>query len=470
MVPSRHSSPTTRKALFLAGGYVLIVLIWIGGINWISAGIQDPDRQTLLQVIQDIGLVLAPAMVLIILVRQHLTTITQSQEHARRLAEHMQNLLLFYNLDRQLVYVTPACTDLTGYSTDECYRMQFMQFVAAQDRDHVQAHLGALFAGRGECTFEFRLVTKDGSEKWVQASGGPMNDATGKSVGFYINQYDITQCKTTQELLHQAQVHLLQNERLVTLGRLTADTAHELSNPMTSILGYAELLLLNDLPDEIREDIAMIETHAQRACQIVTNLLKFARQRAAERALTDINDVITRTLELRAHHLKVHNIEIILLLSHDLPRVLVDPFQLQQVLLNLIVNAEQALNDPIWRTHSFHPARLTIETATHCDTPDTEDQIIIRVYDNGPGIASNIRERIFEPFFTTKEQGNGLGLSIAAEIVRDHGGQMQVRGKAGRGTTMEIRLPVFTGSTQEASSELNMNRSLQQPGTCVAVE
>lgn len=450
---TKRLSPATRKALYLTVLYMLLAAVWIVIFDFLLvAVVANRGLLHILQTTKGMGFVLLTGALFGFFMRQYLTDLNQKQRYTQILEQHTTDLFLFFNTDRQIVHATPACAGLTGYDPIELRTVDFIERVHHQDRELVRTCFAAAYAGESGSGTEFRIVTKDGSEKWVRSAWGPMHDAIERTAGIYMRLHDITETRAVQERMHLLHTSLMQSEKLATLGRLTADTAHELSSPMTSILGYTEMLLLSDLPAQVREDLTMIEAHAQRACRIVTNLLKFARQRAPERLSTQINDVVIHSLELRANRLRAQNVEVLLLLGADLPEVMVDPFQLQQVVLNLIINAEQALTDPIWRTHAFHSARLTVETAYHPPAPDeVNGTIIIRVRDNGPGIAPDIRERIFEPFFTTREQGTGLGLSISAEIIRDHGGQMLVRSRAGRGTTMEILLPATELAVRELS-------------------
>jgi two-component system NtrC family sensor kinase len=246
---------------------------------------------------------------------------------------------------------------------------------------------------------------------------------------------------------------VLQSQKLASLGQLIASVAHDLNNPLTTVLGFAEMMLQEDhLPDSVKGDLETIHDAAEQARQIVRNILTFAHQHRGPKPLVAINDLIERTLSLRAYEFKVNNIEVVKDLASDLPLTTADPYQLQQVFLNLIVNAEQAM------TEAHGRGRLVIQTRTkHRGTPG--DWIEIRIMDDGPGISADHLDSIFEPFFTTKPvgQGTGLGLSISRGIIADHGGTLSARTELGRGATFIIELPV------EAPSESPAPHSCEQP-------
>ena len=227
---------------------------------------------------------------------------------------------------------------------------------------------------------------------------------------------------------------MVQRERLATLGELISGIAHELNNPLTAVTGYAELLLADGLPPEVREQVARLGEEADRASRILKSLLLFARGEGAERQPVDLNELLERTLSLRAYELKVQNIEVVRHYAPDLPAVLADATQLQQVFLNLLLNAEQAIRSQ--RPHG----RITLRTRWQPE----EGRVAVEISDDGPGILPGVRPYIFDAFFTTKDtpEGTGLGLSISQVIVKDHGGEIGVESTPGRGATFSVELPL----------------------------
>ncbi len=230
----------------------------------------------------------------------------------------------------------------------------------------------------------------------------------------------------------RTEARINESSRLISIGELAAGVAHEINNPLTSVQGFAEFVLKEDLPDNVREDIQTISDEAQRASTIVKNLLFFARKSGADKQYLDLNAVLTRSLELKSYDFRVNNIDVVSHLSPEIPKTMLDEHQLVQVFLNILTNAEQATNK--------ESARGRIEVYTKV----SGDEIEITIKDDGPGITSDDLHRIFEPFFTTKDvgQGTGLGLSISYGIIKQHAGDIWAESSPGAGTTFHITLPV----------------------------
>jgi signal transduction histidine kinase/ActR/RegA family two-component response regulator len=232
--------------------------------------------------------------------------------------------------------------------------------------------------------------------------------------------------------LRQTQSQLIQSAKLSAIGQLIAGVAHELNNPLTAVMGYTQLVQTTpDLDLAVQHDMQKIYDQADRAAKIVQNLLAFAREYRAERQAVDVNDVLRRTLDLRIYQLRVENTIVETHFSSDALITWADGNQLQQVFLNLINNAQDAM--VAYRGGGY--MRLV--------TGREGDRIRVDVIDDGPGLAPEVREHLFDPFFTTKEagRGTGLGLSICSGIVSEHGGEIQVHSERHKGTTMTVFLP-----------------------------
>jgi signal transduction histidine kinase len=268
--------------------------------------------------------------------------------------------------------------------------------------------------------------------RYLLESTSPLLNEKGEVIGTVHITRDITEQKQQNERLTMA-------DRLASVGELAAGTAHELNNPLTSVIGFSQLLIEKDIPDDIREDVKLIYDEAQRAASVTKNLLTFARKHASMKQLTQINNIIEDVLKLRAHEHQINNIEVKRRLAHNLPEITVDNFQMQQVFLNIIINAEYFM------TEAHKRGTLTITTKRQNGT------IRILITDDGPGIPPENLTRIFDPFFTTKEgtKGTGLGLSICHGIVTEHGGQIYAKSQPGKGATIVIELPINTPSTSE---------------------
>ncbi len=286
----------------------------------------------------------------------------------------------------------------------------------------------------------------------------PVFNAAGKPIGRLEVYRDIT----AGRLIHSK---LLQTEKMAALGQLVSGIAHELNNPLTSIMGYAQLALAHEAHSrEGPSNAARIFEEAQRAQRIVRNLLVFAREARPERAPVQLNEVVERTLSLRSYELRVRNIAVHLDLEPGLPRTTGDAHQLQQVMLNLLVNAEHAIESRAARKVAPGVAigHIGIRTGRAGD-----ERILLEVCDDGAGISSEVASRIFDPFFTTKPvgEGTGLGLSIAYGIVREHGGEISVTGPSGRfrsspwqsirwRTSFVVELPVRSSLLPGAAAEI----------------
>jgi two-component system NtrC family sensor kinase len=227
------------------------------------------------------------------------------------------------------------------------------------------------------------------------------------------------------------QSKLMHAEKMAAVGQLVSGVAHEVNNPLTAILGFADLLMENaEVPESARKDLRVILQEAQRTKQIVQNLLSFARQMPPQRKPLQLNPILRRTVQLRSYDFQSHGVEVIEHLDQELPSVVGDSHQLQQVFLNILNNAYDAASEP------GRAARIEIATTRKGNSVE------ISFRDNGPGISHP--DRIFDPFFTTKEvgKGTGLGLSICYGIVHEHGGEILCfNNTGGQGATFVVSLP-----------------------------
>ncbi len=271
---------------------------------------------------------------------------------------------------------------------------------------------------------ELEIVRRNGSAGKFSANISPMRDEHGVVTSIILVLTDITD----SALLRDKLVHA---EKMAAIGQLVSGVAHEVNNPLTAILGFADLLLENpDLPETARKDLRVILQEAQRTKQIVQNLLITAREMPPQRVAVQLNSILRRTIQLRSYDFNSHGVEISEHLDENLPEVVGDPQQLQQVFLNILNNAYDAVQ-PIGRS-----ARIQIMTTK------AGNAVEISFTDNGPGISHP--DKIFDPFFTTKEigKGTGLGLSICYGIVKEHRGEILCHNNiGGQGATFIVRLP-----------------------------
>jgi signal transduction histidine kinase/FixJ family two-component response regulator len=269
----------------------------------------------------------------------------------------------------------------------------------------------------------------------LERAARPVLDSIGRQLG----RVEIYRDLTAQRIF---QSKLLQTEKLASLGQMVSGIAHELSNPLTSILGYAQRMLAHPDTSPRPEEIRQICQEAERASAILRQLLLNARETLPERRLVSLNQVVTRAMELQSFSLAAGKIRVQMDLDPVLPFVHGDPGQLQQVLMNLLGNAQQALAE------QGQGGVIRMRTRATADR-----RVLLEVEDNGPGIPQAIQARIFDPFFTTKPAGvgTGLGLSIVLSVVREHGGQVRVLSPPQGGATFQVELPAASERQQAES-------------------
>jgi len=277
--------------------------------------------------------------------------------------------------------------------------------------------------------------------------------AVGNQIAITIDKSRLLQeSREAYETLRQMQEQLLQSEKMAAVGQLVSGVAHELNNPLTAILGYSELLKSEDrVSGRGAEYLEKLYKQAQRTHHIVQNLLSFARQRKPERGPAQVNRVIEDTLALREYDLKIHRIQVHRQLDPKLPEISADFHQLQQVFLNILNNAVDAISE------CNHPGEIWIRTFA------VGDNVRVEFTDNGPGVKNP--HRVFDPFYTTKPvgKGTGLGLSICYGIVKEHGGEIEVQNENG-GATFSVTLPLNgLGGDQSDASSANAANTHMEP-------
>ncbi len=282
-----------------------------------------------------------------------------------------------------------------------------------------------------------RLRRADGNAVWVELTARADAAREDHAVRIEALVRDVSERKKlddeSRDLYHQ----LLQAEKMAALGQTVSGVAHELNNPLATILSWAERLSQRNLDEPVRRGLETILSESERAARIVRNLLTFARKRQTTRAMVDVNQVVRETLALRAYEQRVTNITVIDALAAGLPQVFADGHQVQQVLLNLMINAEQAM--------LAANGRGTIVVRTWHDAQ--QESVILEINDDGPGIPEELQPKIFDPFFTTKEvgKGTGLGLTVAYAIVQEHGGRLRLESRPNAGASFYVELPISGG-------------------------
>ena len=280
-----------------------------------------------------------------------------------------------------------------------------------------------------------RLRRADDSSMWIEITAKAEPEGPGR-LRVEAVMRDVSSRKKLQDQARDLYHQLSQAEKMAALGQTISGVAHELNNPLATILACAERLAGRRLDDSTRRDVDAIHNAADRAARIVRSLQTFARKRHTTRTRVDLNQVVQDTIAIRAFEQRAGNIAIIQALAAGLPPVFVDPHQIQQVLLNLMVNAEQAMIDAHGR------GTLVLRSWQDAD----RDAVILEVADDGPGVPKDMETRIFDPFFTTKMvgKGTGLGLTVAYAIAQEHGGRLVMGPRQDRGASFWLELPIGT--------------------------
>ena len=282
--------------------------------------------------------------------------------------------------------------------------------------------------------YQLRLRRIDNSPVWVEVTAHAEPPAADGSVRIDAIVRNVSERKKLDDQTRDLYYQLLQAEKLAALGQTISGVAHELNNPLATILTWAERLSQRPLDEKTKQGLETILSESERAARIVRNLLTFARKRQSTRSMVDLNHVLRETLALRAYEQRVTNITIVAALASGLPQVFADSHQVQQVLLNLIINAEQAMLSA--------NGRGTLVVRSWHDRE--REAVVLEINDDGPGIPEELQPKIFDPFFTTKEvgKGTGLGLTVAYAIVQEHGGRIRLASNTGAGASFYVELPV----------------------------
>jgi two-component system, NtrC family, sensor kinase len=351
-------------------------------------------------------------------------TLARSESRYRNLFESASDAIVTLDANGRFTTFNHAAENISGYRREELVAQWFAPMLPDDELPKALAHFQKALAGETGL-FETNFLRKDGDVRTIQVTySTPQKD---EEVLCVIR--DVTDQKMLQE-------QLIQSEKMSAIGQLVSGVAHELNNPLAGISAFAQLLLTEKrFPPDQRTAAEMIYAEARRASRIVQNLLTFARQHKPERTATSTNQVLDDTLELRGYELRVRGIEVTRDYDEALPDTMADAHQLQQVFLNLITNAEQAMEK-----RQRDAQRLIVRTRRAGGIIRTE------IEDTGPGIPPNLIERIFNPFFTTKPTGSGtgLGLSISLGIVREHEGRIWAENASTGGARFVVELPIVT--------------------------
>jgi len=358
--------------------------------------------------------------------RRRMEAQLQRQEQFRqRMLESFPDLILVIDQDGRYTFVSARIRDLLGYRPEDLLGQK-----VADSKNHSPEFL-VLYdeVASGKHAFgssEFGALHRDGSWRTMRASASRLIDSEEKPSGVIMSVRDVTLEKKLEQ-------QIIQSERLAAMGQMIGGFAHELNNPLTTIMGVGELLQETETSEASRKQLGMLQQQARRATEIVQNLMYFARPPAPGKTQVNLSELIERTLHLQAYSLRKNNITVDFLKEPGLPPLLGDPHQLMQVFLNLILNAEQAIRE------NREKGTLRIRLGK------SENSVWASFQDDGPGIAQEILPNIFDPFYTTKRpgRGTGLGLSICKAVMKEHAGNIEAAPAPGGGAVFTVTLPAI---------------------------
>ncbi len=350
--------------------------------------------------------------------------LAQQEEFRSRLLESFPDLILVVDLEERYTFVSSRAEALLGYRPDEMLGRKISE-MADHAPDLVSLYQTLVSGDQAFGAAEYGTRHRDGSARTMRAAGSQLADAEGKISGVIFSLRDIT-------IERKLEQQVVESERLAAMGAMIGGVAHELNNPLTSILGVSELLQDTETNETSRKQLGMLQQQARRAAEIVQNLTYFSRPPAPGKSRINLLEIVERTLNLHAYSLRKNNITVDFLKEAGMPYALGDPHQLMQVFLNLIVNAEQAIREA--RDRGTLRIRLGKGTST----------VWVSFQDDGPGIPKENLPSIFDPFYTTKRpgRGTGLGLSICKSVMKEHNGTVEAVNVPDGGAMFTVTLPL----------------------------
>lgn len=362
----------------------------------------------------------------------------KEEEFVRRLVASFPDLIVVVDREGRLTFVSDRVQEVLGSPPEGFVGEEFGGRAYLEDRSKLVEMFQNVIHGRAaHAQVEYRARHADGSWRTLRASAGPLFDASGTITGIVASARDVTESKEVER-------QLAQKEKLTEMGQMMAGAAHELNNPLTAILGVADLLRERTAETDTRRQVEIVLQQARRAAIIVQNLLAFSRPLALGRGRIQLDELIQQALQLQQASLQQKNIEVQFTTPKNLPAIAGDPRQITQAFSNFIMNAEQAISAV--RDHGI--LKITLER--------TNGKVSVTFADDGAGISPENAGKIFDPFFTTKRPGGGtgLGLTICLAVVKDHGGSIEVQSSPGSGASFRLLLPIAVDELPQASQSV----------------
>jgi len=361
----------------------------------------------------------------------------RERDFTSKILNNTQTMIMVADTAGLISYANRRCYEAGGFDDQALVGNRLDKIISASQVKEFAEAFDASLRGMQVDNLELMIVRSNGSQGKFSINLSPMRDETGDATSVVVLMTDITDAAMIQ-------AKLMHTEKMAAVGQLVSGVAHEVNNPLTAIMGFSDLLMENpEIPASARKDLKVVLEEAQRTKEIVQNLLSFARQAPSQRQPMQINKVLRKTIALRSYDFSNHGIEVIEQFDESLPELVADSHQLQQVFLNILNNAYDAVRN------TGRAGRIEIQTRNIGDWAE------ITFADNGEGIT--YPERIFDPFFTTKEvgQGTGLGLSICYGIVREHEGEILCWNNHDQpGACFAVRLPIRTKTTEKMAAAM----------------
>lgn len=419
----RQNERGEKESVFVAGARALLI-----STSRISAGTEDGSRT--IHVLKDITEQ-----------RRYQTQLQRERDFNTKILNSTQSMIVVLDTAGLVSYANRRCYE-SGYTKENLLGRRFSEFIPENRRTLFDAAFDGAVRGMTPENLELPLRRGNRSTGQFSMTLSSMRDERGRVNSIIVVITDITDAAVLQAQLRHS-------EKMAALGQLVSGVAHEINNPLAAIVGYSDLLLEDTkVPESSKEELRIISKEGERAKDIVQNLLRFARQMPAKREVLNVHAVLQQVLQLRTYGAAGDGVEVVERFDNSLPAIFGDAQQLQQVFLNILNNAYDAIRE------SGRDGTITIETRRQ------NDSVEVAVRDSGAGISD--MARIFEPFYTTKEvgKGTGLGLSICYGIVREHGGDVSCRNNPdGEGCTFLVRLPVTKPVETMPNSETTSSRA-----------
>jgi two-component system sensor kinase FixL len=403
-----------------------------------SPKVWDPG---LAQEIRPIGEIFANALIRSVADNE----LRQGELKYRIVADFTYDWEYWQNPDGTWRYVSPACERISGHRPEEFLKRPGLlrDIIVMEDRERWDRHNFNAQKDPSGREFQFRIKRPDGSIRWIEHACQSVTDDAGEFIGVRASNRDITERRQAEMSDQQHREQLAHVTRVATLGELTASLAHEVNQPLNAVMNNAQAairFLHREQPDldEVGEALGDIVRDGKRAAEVIQRLRQFLRPGEMHAQAVDLNQVIEEATALTRNEFQSSNIKLRFSLTDNLPPVWADRIQIQQVVLNLLINAKEAMDQA-----GANPREILVMTEV-----EDEETVKVSFRDRGPGLTSENLEKIFEPFYTTKTAGMGLGLAISRSIIASLGGRVWARPNPDQGATLAFALPIFKGDHQ----------------------